>query len=157
MTSKKTKEKPILKFRKATERDMPALVEMGKKLWPYEKGSDLRRVLKKTLLKKNDDVLIVLDAKKAIAFATLSLRKDYVEGSNSSPVAYVEGIFVEPKYRKHGVGKQIVILAEEWGKSRGCSELGSDTESWNRGSQKFHESIGFKKAETIVHFIRKIA
>ena len=50
----------------------------------------------------------------------------------------------------------MVRKAESWGKKKGCVEFGSDTEIWNKKSQKFHQAIGFEKAETIVHFIRKI-
>ncbi len=91
-----------------------------------------------------------------LGFINLSLRSDYVQGSSSSPVGYVEGIYVKPKYRKQGVAKELVKQAEKWAKKQGCKELGSDTELSNIDSQKFHKNLGFKKADIIVNYIRKI-
>ena len=39
---------------------------------------------------------------RAIAFISLSIRKDYVEGAKTSPVAYLEGISVLSEYQTCG-------------------------------------------------------
>src|SRR5207245_712927 len=96
------------------------------------------------------------DNGEAIAFADLSIRNEYVEGSNSSPVGYVEGLYVKPEYRKQGIASELVRRAEAWARGRGCTEYGSDTELSNIDSQNFHVRYGFEKAETIVHFIKKL-
>lgn len=41
-------------------------------------------------------------------FAQCGLRHDYVEGRGSSPVGYLEGIFVEKEYRKQGCAKELL-------------------------------------------------
>jgi aminoglycoside 6'-N-acetyltransferase I len=92
----------------------------------------------------------------AAGFANISIRKDYVEGSNSSPVGYIEGIYVKPEFRKQGIAKNFVEMAEDWSRDRGCKELGSDTEIENVESQKFHRRIGFTRESTIMHFIKAI-
>ena len=43
-----------------------------------------------------------------VGFAQCQLRYDYVEGTNSSPVGYLEGIFVKESYRNKGVRQRIV-------------------------------------------------
>ncbi|EBL5154416.1 GNAT family N-acetyltransferase [Salmonella enterica subsp. enterica serovar Dublin] len=45
----------------------------------------------------------------AIGFADASIRHDYVNGCDSSPVAFLEGIFVLPSFRQRGVAKQLII------------------------------------------------
>jgi aminoglycoside 6'-N-acetyltransferase I len=86
----------------------------------------------------------------------MCLRIDYVEGSSSSPVGYIEVIFVEASHRNKGISKRLVKEGEGWSKSLGCRELASDTELHNKESQEFHKRIGFEEAGRIVFFIKEI-
>ncbi len=91
-----------------------------------------------------------------IGFINLSIRTDYVEGSNSSPVGFVEGIYVKPEYRNKGIAKKLIIKGEEWAKSKGCTQIGSDIEMDNDISYKFHQKVGFNEANRIICFIKDI-
>ncbi len=88
-------------------------------------------------------------------FITVSLRHDYVEESETSPVAYIEGLYVEDGFRRKGIAARLVKAAEAWGKEKGCSEIGSDCEIDNQASIDFHTASGFE-AKPIVCFIKKI-
>ena len=57
---------------------------------------------------------------KPIAFAQCQLRHDYVEGTESSPVGYLEGIFVSEGYRKKGCAAELLSECERWAKEKGC-------------------------------------
>ena len=46
----------------------------------------------------------------AVAVAHVSLRRDYVEGTGSSPVGYLEAVYVLPEFRLQGVGGRLVGL-----------------------------------------------
>ena len=92
----------------------------------------------------------------AVAFMSLSLRHDYVEGTDSSPVGYLEGIYVKPDFRKSGIAAEMVEFAKEWVVSKGCTELASDCELDNEDSRLFHSKIGFEEANRIVCFVMKI-
>ncbi|WP_171943887.1 GNAT family N-acetyltransferase [Streptococcus suis] len=92
----------------------------------------------------------------AVAWISLSLRHDYVEGCQFSPVAYVEGIFVHPDYRGQGIAEELLHFAEGWAKSRGISQLGSDAELDNLLSQKFHIKHGFREVSRTVHYVRNL-
>lgn len=83
---------------------------------------------------------------------SLSLRHDYVEGAESSPVGYLEGIYVRPGHRKKGIAKELVQFAKEWAKNRGCTELASDCEIGNEASRAFHAKMGFAEANRIICF-----
>ncbi len=130
---------------------------MGIALWPHAKKNGLEKEFRADLKSsKYKHFLAQNKDSEYLGFINLSLRSDYVQGSSSSPVGYIEGIYVKPKYRKQGVAKEFIKQAEKWAKKQGCKELGSDTELSNADSQKFHKNLGFKKADTIVHYIRKI-
>ena len=93
----------------------------------------------------------------AIGFAELSLRSDYVNGTESSPVAFLEGLYVVPQARRKGVARALVAVAGEWGRRAGCSELASDAVLENSISHVVHRALGFEETERVVYFRRKLA
>ncbi|MBL7872457.1 MAG: GNAT family N-acetyltransferase [Cyclobacteriaceae bacterium] len=56
----------------------------------------------------------------------MSLRTDYVEGTTTSPVVYIEGLYIEPLYRNQGVANRLVRKSEDWGLEQNCTEMASD-------------------------------
>ena len=92
----------------------------------------------------------------AVGFAQCQLRRDYVEGIETSPVGYLEGVYVEPYYRKRGYGKVLVKACEDWAKSKGCIEFASDCELHNTDSLAFHLHTGFAEANRIICFTKKL-
>lgn len=61
-----------------------------------------------------------------IGIAHCCPRHDYVEGCESSPVGYLEGIFVQENYRMKGTASSLCKECGEWAKDKGCSEFASD-------------------------------
>ncbi len=86
----------------------------------------------------------------------MSIRSDYVEGATSSPVAYIEGIYVKPEFQRSGIGRKLVAHGEDWGKQKGYTQIGSDTEIKNQTSIGFHLKIEFREANRIVCFLKEI-
>ncbi|MBM3944773.1 MAG: GNAT family N-acetyltransferase [SAR202 cluster bacterium] len=89
---------------------------------------------------------------RAAGFAEVSLRSDYVEGCDTSPVAYLEGIYVRPGFRRRGVARLLVAAAEAWGRSRGCAEFASDADLDNAVSHEMHRRLGFHETGRVVYF-----
>jgi len=93
---------------------------------------------------------------RAVGFAQCQLRYDYVEGTESSPVGYLEGIFIEETYRGMGFAKELLGACQTWAKEKGCTEFASDCELDNTGSLKFHMAMGFEEAGRIICFTKKL-
>lgn len=55
-----------------------------------------------------------------IGFALCQLRYDYVEGAKTSPVGYLEGIFVKEAYRQKGYARELFAECQAWAKEKGC-------------------------------------
>ena len=89
---------------------------------------------------------------KPAAFAQSQLRYDYVEGTESSPVGYLEGIFVSEEYRKNGFAAELLAECEKWAKEKGCTEFASDCELDNEVSLRFHLALGFEEANRVICF-----
>lgn len=81
---------------------------------------------------------------------------DYVEGTATSPVGYLEGIFIKPEYRNKGLARELIKACEEWAKEKGCKEFASDCELHNEESRRFHMATGFDEANRIICFVKKI-
>jgi len=79
-----------------------------------------------------------------------------VEGTDSSPVGYLEGIFVEEAYRNKGHAKELLKQCEIWAKDMGCTEFASDCELTNTGSLAFHLKMGFEEANRVICFTKKL-
>jgi len=79
-----------------------------------------------------------------VGFAELSIRA-CAEGCRSNRVAYLEGWFVMPQARRHGVGRALIAAAEAWGRSQGCREFASDAEPDNEIGTAVHGALGFSE------------
>ncbi|MCP4870428.1 MAG: GNAT family N-acetyltransferase [Proteobacteria bacterium] len=91
-----------------------------------------------------------------IGFAEIGLRA-YAEGCATSPVGYIEGIFVHPEYRQDAVGRALVAAAEVWAIEQGCTEMASDRQLGNQSSGSFHEALGFEEAERLVCYRKSLS
>ena len=92
----------------------------------------------------------------AVAFLNVSLRNDYVEGTSSNPVGYLEAIYVKPEFRYQGIARQMVEFAKQWSIENGCKEIASDCLIENEESRRFHNKIGFEEANVIVCFTMEL-
>lgn len=91
-----------------------------------------------------------------IGFAEASLRNDYVNGTESSPVGFLEGWYVSSDWRRHGVGRALVDAVADWSREQGCSELASDATLDNRESHAAHEACGLHETERVVYFRKSL-
>jgi len=148
-----------MNFCEISKKDFNEWLTMGLALWPHykKKKNELKKIFEK-IIKSPKETFFLCKKKdnKSVAFINISLRSDYVSGSTTSPVGYVEGIYVKPEYRKQGLAKELIRIAEQWALKKGCKELGSDTELDNINSQKFHKNLGFKEVNKVVSFIKTI-
>ena len=92
----------------------------------------------------------------AIGFAQCGFRHDYVEGTETSPVGYIEGVFVEAAYRRQGIARKLVEECQMFAKNQGCTEFASDCEISNMESLQFHLKMGFVEANRIICFTKKL-
>ncbi|THU40354.1 GNAT family N-acetyltransferase [Niastella caeni] len=133
--------------------NIKALAQLMLELWPDSSFDEELESCIIILNNDNDVCYLIKDKETYIAFIHLTVRLDYVEGANSSPVAYIEGLYVKENWRHLGIGKKMINLGTEWGRQKGCRQLASDTELNNVTSIEFHKRMGFFEANRIVCFI----
>lgn len=141
-----------MKILEATQKDSQILAEMATKIWENENVDELEQEFVEINQSAKDTCFIAFDGKFPVGFANVSLRFDYVEGTDSSPVGYLEGIFVDENFRNRGIARSLVKSCEDWAKEKGAKEFASDCLLDNTQSLKFHLAIGFIEANSIICF-----
>ena len=143
-------------IRKAEEKDLGAAAALAALLWPEHEPEKLLPEYR-ALLGSGEGALFLASAGgKDLGFAQVQLRHDYVEGTESSPVGYLEGVYVLPEARGRGVARALLEACESWAAQQGCREFASDCELGNAASLAFHLKNGFAEANRIVCFVKPL-
>lgn len=142
-----------------TDPGSPAWLHLRSALWPDSAATDHLAEMADIAGRAATFVaLLAYDEQgRAQGLAEASVRHDYVNGSNTSPVAYLEGVFVEQASRGQGVARQLIAAVERWADGKGCRELASDAALDNLGSQRMHAALGFAETERVVYFLKPVA
>jgi aminoglycoside 6'-N-acetyltransferase I len=143
-------------IRKANAQDAPALGMLASMLWPHHSADEMTEEFKVLLKKADAACFLAYDKNQPVAFVQCQLRHDYVEGTENSPVGYLEGIYVMDAYRERGIARKLLTACEEWAKTMGCREFASDCELGNDESLRFHLRTGFEEANRIICFVKRI-
>lgn len=142
----------ISEIKKAEQRDIPVIAALMAELWPHHSKTEMETELSEMILNGETAFFLAGDA----GFAQCQLRHDYVEGTQSSPVGYLEGIYVSASHRHQGIARELLQACERWAKEKGCREFASDCELTNTDSLRFHLGVGFEEANRIICFVKKI-
>ncbi len=127
---------------------------MRRALWPDCEDHEAVELLERD--SKEYTVLVAVRPNGGLeGFAEVGARP-YAEGCSTSPVGYLEGIWVDADTRRRGVARCLVDQAMAWSADRGHREFASDCDIDNRGSRDFHLALGFEEAERIICFSRRI-
>lgn len=100
--------------------------------------------------------LVAISDGKVVGFAEAALRHDYVNGCETSPVVFLEGIYVAEAVRGQGVARRMCDVVADWGRAQGCSEFASDAAADDADSHAFHRAAGFAETERVVYFRREL-
>src|SRR5579859_2823747 len=135
---------PPWTIRRAQPSDAAELAAMRNQLWP--EGS-----LEKHLGELNNiissgmngilpmAILVALDENSALTGFLEAGMRSHADGCDEAhPVGYVEGWFVREEFRNRGVGKELMLAAEDWARAQGCIDLASDALIDNLPSEHAH-------------------
>lgn len=143
-------------IREATPLDLETVTMLAARLWPENTPAQLEPEFTGLLASNEAAVFLLFDDDAPVGFAQCQLRHDYVEGTDSSPVGYLEGIYVEEAHRRRGHARALLAACEAWAAARGCTEFASDCEFGNEASRAFHLHAGFEEANRIVCFAKRL-
>lgn len=93
--------------------------------------------------------------KRMIGFLEASIR-EVAEDCETRNVGYIEGWYVEPEFRRTGVGRMLASHAAQWARAKGCKEMASDCELENEVGLKAHLGVGFEETSRLIHFRKRL-
>ena len=143
-------------IRQAQRGDLPAITGLASRLWPDATVPELEDSFSSLLSHSDAAVFLAFSNSQPVGFAQCQLRHDYVEGTDSSPVGYLEGIYVAELHRRRGFARLLLAACEVWAQEQGCTEFASDCELDNIDSFHFHLGLGFEEANRIICFTKKL-
>jgi aminoglycoside 6'-N-acetyltransferase I len=131
-------------------------LRMRKQLWPLLSVETHRSEMTGWLTRSDAVVLVAPRAGGGLSgFAEVGARS-LADGCETSPVAYLEGWFVDGEMRRRGAGRALVAAAEAWAQEHGFREFASDAELENLDSQKAHIALGFHEVDRLVLYLKKL-
>ncbi len=142
-------------IRKASPADAAALGMLASRMWEHA-PAELVREFAELIASPECACFLALQDGNAIGFAQCQLRRDYVEGCETSPVGFLEGIYVDEGSRRSGVARDLLRACEEWARSLGCTEFASDCELGNDVSLAWHLHAGFREVNRTIWFAKKL-
>ncbi|MCC7116934.1 MAG: GNAT family N-acetyltransferase [Anaerolineales bacterium] len=145
-----------VEIRRVNSQDKEIWLQMRKGIWPDAPDADLSYDMDKLLANADGAAFIAFVDGQPAGMIEASLRKDYVEGCETSPVGYIEAWFVYPNFRGSGVAGVLTSAAENWAREKGCAEMGSDTWLENEASIRAHKKLGYAEIERLVHFVKPL-
>jgi aminoglycoside 6'-N-acetyltransferase I len=138
--------------------DQPGWIELRVALWPDGTADEHRGYMAISLAQPERFLQLMMydERRQPVGFIEGSIRSDYVNGTVTSPVGFVEGVYVIPTLRRRGVARRLFAAIGDWAKARGCRELASDALLENEASQRAHRALGFRETERVVYFSKNL-
>lgn len=135
-----------LSFRKANIKDTALILRFIKELAEYEKMLDevvvTEELLQEWLFEKEKaEVIFAVINEKEIGFALFFHNFSTFLGRSG---IYLEDLYIKPKYRGKGYGKEIFKQLAKIAVARNCGRLEWACLDWNQPSIDFYLSLGAK-------------
>ena len=143
-------------IKKAEFGDLETVARLAVLMWDSATVHELTQEFADIISQKDALFLLKYIQDEPVGFVQCQLRYDYVEGTQTSPVGYLEGIFVKEGYRNKGYAKELLLECEQWVRKMGCEEFASDCEIDNSNSFGFHAAMGFEEVNRVVCFTKRL-
>jgi aminoglycoside 6'-N-acetyltransferase I len=137
--------------------DWPEWRRMRCALWPDHSAAEHEADMAGWLARSDAAVVVCSRASGALCGFAEAGSRPYADGCWTSPVAFLEGWYVDPDCRGSGVGRALVEAVEAWARERGFHELASDALLDNEGSHRAHERLGFIEVERAVRYRKRLS
>jgi len=138
-------EKPALRIERATERDVPLILQLIQGLAVYEKLAHevtaTEAGLRETLFgdRPAAEVIIGYTGDTPVGFALFFPNFSTFLGK---PGLYLEDLFVLPEWRGHGFGRGLLQRLARIAVERGCGRFEWSVLDWNEPAIGFYKSLG---------------
>jgi aminoglycoside 6'-N-acetyltransferase I len=133
-------------IRRLQERDIADWRRLRSSLWPQAAPDQIAQEMADLLAHPETMPVFVAEQPRGslCGLVEVTLRETAV-GCTTSPVGYLEAWYVDPEWRRRGIGRQLVAAAEAWARTQGCTEMASDTSQEYPLSPTAHTRLGYQE------------
>ena len=142
-------------IRRIAQKDKTEWLRMRKGVWPEAPDEYLNYDMDVVLSSDRYAVFFAVLGEVPVGMIEVHLRES-AEGCFSSPVGYIESWFVDENLRGKGIAGLLTDAAENWARSKGCTDMASDTWLENETSIRAHAKMGYVEIERLVHFVKQL-
>ena len=135
-------------IRNATSNDLNMLIEFIHDIAEFEELAHEVSFTKDELMESmfgNDrtaEAIIAENEGEAVGFAVYFQNFSTFKGK---PGLYLEDLFVKPDWRKHGIGRALLVRLAQIAVERGCPRFEWVALDWNQNAIDFYEKLGAKQ------------
>jgi GNAT superfamily N-acetyltransferase len=140
----------MLTVRKATDKDIPRLLELYQQLSfepdKYQKAPepDCRKVLKQIKKFPNAMLLVAEEDGKTVGTTFMAILPGFAH--HTAPFCIVEYVVVDETRRSKGIGKALVDYCKERAKEAGCYKIMLTSDKRRDRAHKFYRANGFESS-----------
>ena len=144
----------MFRIEPATERDLPIILRLVKSLAEYEHLAHAVVATEATLreslfVKRAAEVVIGYAGDEPAGFAVFFQTFSTFLGI---PGMYLEDLFVDPKFRRHGLGEALLARLARIAVERGCGRLEWSVLRWNELAIGFYQKLGARPLDDWVTY-----
>lgn len=146
-----------MRIRRYESDDWDEWRRMSHALAPSEPIDEVERGMRNCLA-RDDAAVFVLDreAGGALAGYVEVGARSHADACVTSPVGYVEALYVDPDVRRNGHGAALLAAAEDWARARGYREMASDAVLENFPSHEAHRKSGYLEVGRVVQYRKEL-
>lgn len=145
------------RVRPIQEKDIAEWFRLRKLLWEGS-GDDEHKAEMRDVYEHTETQFVLIaetENGKLVGFLEAGIRP-FVEDCHTDHVGYLEGWYVEPEFRRCGIGGKLVREAKNWARIKGCREMASDAEIGNDLSFKAHQNLDYEETSRLVHLRKEL-
>jgi diamine N-acetyltransferase len=150
-------------YRKATEQDIPQIVELWKEFIDFHKARDpffsrseegpdnFGKYIAVNLQKDNSLVYLAESSEKIVAYI-LCIIQNYPPAFISKEYGLLSDIAITSEYRRQGIGKHLFHIAKDWFTGKGMKRIELGVATANEVSTSFWAKMGLKPYKNVCYF-----
>jgi aminoglycoside 6'-N-acetyltransferase I len=141
-----------MNFRTAQEADLANWIALRHALWPDHTLDVLSAEARAVLASQSEVCFLAVDDQAG----TVGFLEGAVHPGPKGPYGHVEGWYVEPEFRRQGIGRELVGRFELWCLHRAICLLTSDTDAPYTLSPQAHAGCGFRQIAELKIFLKEL-
>jgi aminoglycoside 6'-N-acetyltransferase I len=146
-----------MQIRAYRDEDWSEWLRMSHALFPDEPVEELAQGMRMVRAQDDYEVFVIDRLNGSLAGYVEVGTRSYADGCSTTPVAYIEAWYVDPDFRRAGFGRALLDAAEDWARSNGYSEIGSDALLDNFVSHRAHVASGYEEVGRIVQYRKALS